>query len=79
MNDNNTIQVPISIMMENLKNSTIKAINTSNLPLYIVEMILRDILAEVADGARKQIEIDRQNYEQAIKEEQENEASTDEE
>lgn len=67
MNENK-VNVPLSILIDNLKKSIRYSINSSHLPLCISESILKDILSEVSEGAKKQIETDRLNFEQSLKE-----------
>ena len=43
-------------------------INESNLPLFVIEPILKDLYLEVKDGARQQLESDRLEYQSSIAE-----------
>jgi hypothetical protein len=42
-------------------------INNSGLPLFVIEPIMRDLLTEVNIGIKKQYEVEKAQYEQAIK------------
>lgn len=67
MNENKN-KIPLSILVENLKNSIATSINTSGLPLYFVEYILKDITTEVSKVAKEQANLEKQNYERTKKE-----------
>lgn len=56
-------QKPLSIMRYEFINSIIELINNSDLPPYIIEPILKDVLVEVSKQAKTQLENDMKEYE----------------
>lgn len=59
---------PASIIREELIGNIVGLINESNLPLFVIEPILKDLYLEVKDGARQQLESDRLEYQSSIAE-----------
>ena len=64
------MQVPISVAINTTKNNIIKDINTSGLPLCIVEMIVKGIHDELTEKANAELNADvaRLNEEKKAKE-----------
>lgn len=62
----NKIEKPVTIVKEDFQKEVIKLINSYQLPLFIVEYILKDLAAEVHVGAQKQLEIDSAKYNSAL-------------
>lgn len=62
---------PIMIAIEDLKASIANAINDAALPMAIVTLIIRDVLAQCT-------QLERQQYEMALKEYQESQEKKDE-
>ena len=58
---------PLTVAREEFIESLVKLINGSNLPMFVVESILRDIAAETKAAAQKQYERDKKNYEEEDK------------
>lgn len=54
---------PISIAREEFINELANLINESGLPAFIISPILKDVLAEVQNAERVQLEQDRAFYE----------------
>lgn len=54
---------PLTVAREEFIESLVKLINGANLPMFVVESILRDIAAETKAAAQKQYEIDKKAYE----------------
>lgn len=54
---------PITLVADDLKKDIVEMINSSKMPMFIVESILKDIMQEVHFLAAKQLEIDRSAYE----------------
>ena len=67
---------PITIVREDFINNVIELVNTSQLPLFIVEYVLRDILNEVHGTVVKQLQADKDRYAAAIKEKADAEQKT---
>ena len=64
---NNIINKPMSVAREDFIASIVNAINSNDsLPYFIIESILKDILAEVSIMAKRQAEIERMQYEQSF-------------
>lgn len=53
---------PITLVREDFQIDLATLINTSPLPMFAIEPILRQYAEEVAAVAKQQLEIDRQNY-----------------
>ena len=63
------MEKPISLKIKDFKNNAVNLVNTSGLPLFVVEPILKDILDEVQMVSNQQYLQDKANYEQALIEE----------
>lgn len=61
------IAKPITIAKEDFVNNLIKLVNSSQLPLFIVEYVLKDVLNEVHTIAVRQLQLDKDKYESEIK------------
>lgn len=64
---------PASLSHEIFKKKIVNAVNESKLPPFVVEDVLRVILADVHELAIKAVQKDREEYEKSIKEEQKDE------
>lgn len=64
----NAINKPMSMVREEFVKNLISLINTNNLPLFVTESILRDLLAEVSMSVKEQERIEKAQYEQMLKE-----------
>ena len=58
---------PLTVAREEFIESLVKLINEANLPMFVVESILRDIAAETKVAAQKQYEMDKKTYEEEDK------------
>ena len=56
---------PMSIVISELKEGIVTIVNNSGLPLYITEMILKDIVNDVSEVSRQVREKEYQDYIQA--------------
>lgn len=74
--DIQTIPMPTSMRINVLKNGLVTLINTSNLPPYIVEPILKDLHAEVSELADEQARKEAEEYNKAVEENNNNEEPT---
>ena len=61
------IEKPITVVRQEFIEIITSVINNSNLPLFIVEPILRDIYLEVKTLSQKQYETDKEEYENKLK------------
>ena len=76
MSNKETIQMPVSMRINVLKNGLATLINTSNLPPYIVEPILKDLHAEVSELAEEQAKKEAEEYNKAVEKSNNNEEPT---
>lgn len=63
---NNTINKPITMLAEDFTNELVALINRSHLPFFIMESLMKDCINEVNAASKKQLEIDKQNYNEAM-------------
>ena len=61
-----TINKPVMMLREEFIMNMSNLINTSGLPLFIVEPIVRDMLMEINMNVKKQYEMEKAQYEQAV-------------
>lgn len=73
MSNKETIQMPVSMRINVLKNGLVTLINASNLPPYIVEPILKDLHTEVHGLAEEQARKEAEEYNKAVEENNDNE------
>lgn len=66
------MEKPISLKIKEFKNTAVGLINTSGLPLFVVEPILKEVLVAVQTKVEQEYQQDKINYEQSLKEEGEN-------
>jgi hypothetical protein len=66
--DKQTIEMPVSMRINVLKNGLITLINTSNLPPYIVEPIIKDLHMEVHELAEAQAKKEAEEYNKTVEE-----------
>lgn len=59
---------PSTIVYEEFKQNLANLINTSGLPAFIIEPVLRDYLSEVKAMAQRQYQMDKAEYEKALQE-----------
>ena len=59
---------PSTIIYEEFKQNLANLINTSGLPAFIIEPVLRDYLSEVKAMAQRQYQMDKAEYEKALQE-----------
>lgn len=62
---------PVTLVIEETKTKLAEIINTSGLPPFVIEPILNTFLQEAHVASKRQYEIDKLQYEQAIAKEQE--------
>lgn len=61
------ISKPFSVVCTEFKQSLAELINTSNLPMFVVESVLQNYLNEVNTLAKNQYNYEKSQYEQALK------------
>lgn len=64
------VQKPLSMAINDLKKDIAYSINQSQLPVYISQMILKDLLNDISSVSEEICSIERKNYLDSIKEEQ---------
>lgn len=57
---------PITVAQQEFISTLANLINTSSLPAFIIEPILKDMYNEVRDAAKRQYINDKNRYEQAL-------------
>lgn len=62
------MEKPISIKIKEFKNMAVNLVNTSGLPLIVVEPILKDILGVVQNKLDQEYLQDKANYEKFLAE-----------
>lgn len=58
---------PITVVRQEFAEKLINEVNECQLPLFVVEPILQDLLDAVKSAAKKQYEADKAQYEQQLK------------
>lgn len=61
------VDIPITIMADNFDKSLTALINGSHLPPFIIVDKLKAVYLEVKMAAQKQVEYDKQSYQETIK------------
>ena len=60
--ENNTNTKPIIIAMNDFKQHIVKAINDSQMPMAIVNMLLKDIIMQCDQLEKQELEVTMQQY-----------------
>lgn len=60
-------QKPITLLAEDFQRNLVSLINSSGLPYFAIRGILKDCIEEITIAGQKQLAIDRQNYEDYIR------------
>lgn len=68
---NETITKPISVVRQEFIEKLVDDINNCQLPLFVIEPILQDILNTVKTTAQKQYEAEKAQYEMQLKKQNE--------
>lgn len=66
MNENMNVVKPITLLREEFIENVATLCNSSGLPFFIIESVLRDFVQEVNIASRKQFETDRLKYNQEV-------------
>lgn len=67
---NETVMKPMSVARQEFIEKLVHDINTCQLPMFVVEPILQEMLNMVNKAARKQYEVDLVQYEELLKQQQ---------
>lgn len=62
------MEKPIRLKIKDFKNDAVNLVNNSGLPLFIIEPILKDILAEVQMKANQEYLQEKAQYENSLME-----------
>ena len=62
------MEKPVTMRINELKNSISKCVNESGLPAFLVEYVLSEITRNVSDFSKKQAEEERKMYLQSMEE-----------
>lgn len=65
--ENNEKQIPLSVLMENTKSKILEVINTSNLPLPILELIFKDACSNLHSLSMNIYQEEKAEYERLLK------------
>ncbi len=66
MNEQDKIIKPLSMRKDEYINSIVELTNNSELPLFVIEYILKDLLAEVHNTCVRQAELDKGEYQKRL-------------
>lgn len=70
MNEN--VIKPMSVIRQEFTEQLVSNINNCKLPLFVIEYILQDVLETVKTAAKQQCEMEKNQYEELLKRNQEN-------
>lgn len=62
------MEKPFSIRCEEFKQRLAYLINNSNLPVYVVELVLQNYLSEINNITKEQYNVDKELYEKSLRE-----------
>ena len=65
--DKNIVK-PITLIRQEFVDTLVEEINNCQLPMFVIEPILQDLLDQVRVAAQKQYEADKAQYEEQLKE-----------
>lgn len=68
---NEMINKPMSVMRQEFTEQLVDVVNNCHLPLFVIEYILEDVLDTVKTAAKQQCEIEKIQYEELLKKNQE--------
>lgn len=61
-----SIQKPIPLAKQEFLEGLVKLVNSSQLPMFVMEYIIKDVYLEVKDAAQKEYEKSKEYYENAV-------------
>ena len=65
--DKNIVK-PVTLIRQEFIDTLVDEINNCQLPMFVIEPILQDLLDQVRTAAQKQYEVDKKQYEEQLKE-----------
>lgn len=74
MNENSMLKKPMSVIRQEFIEQLVSDVNNCQLPLFVIEPILQDVLNAVKSAAQKQYEVEKAQYEQHLS--QQNDANS---
>lgn len=60
------MEKPIELKTEELKKEFVETINKSTMPLFILDLVLKDLYTEIHLAYKNQLNTVRQSYEQSL-------------
>ena len=63
--DKNIVK-PITLIRQEFVDTLVDEINNCQLPMFVIEPILQDLLDQVKSAAQKQYEVDKAQYEEQL-------------
>lgn len=63
------MEKPITLKLNEFKNNAVSLVNTSGLPLFVIEPVLKDLLSAVQVKMEQEYSRDKAIYEQSLQEE----------
>lgn len=63
---NEMITKPMSVERQEFIDNLLESINSCNLPLFVIEPILQDMLASVKAAVQEQYKVEKEQYEQLL-------------
>lgn len=69
--NNDKIVKPATLLQEDLIRKLTDVCNSSGLPFFVVESVLKDLIQDVHAASKRQLEMDRANYNNELKKMQE--------
>ncbi len=65
--EDNKITKPVSVRIEELKKDLVNAVTGAELPFYLVEMVMKEVLRSVSNAACQEYDQGRAEWEKACK------------
>ena len=72
MENNRVLQKPVTILREEFINNLTDLINDSDLPMFVLEPIFKDMHSKIKAAERQQLENDKKRYQEMLDEMAEN-------
>lgn len=74
MENTNTVNKPLSLILAESREAIIKAINSTGLPMTLLEPIIKDLYNEINIQASRELEFEKAEYEKALADAKANES-----
>lgn len=66
MKNTNTINKPLSLILAESRETIVKAINSTGLPMALLELIIKDLYNEINIQSNRELEFEKVEYEKAL-------------